>query len=106
MKNNFVQIFTTTATKKEAQKIADVLIRHKFAGCIQILGPIESHYIWKGKQGNTKEFLCIIKTKLTLYAKIEKAVRKIHSYEVPELIALPINKGGKDYFNWLDSNLL
>lgn len=102
MANNFLQVLTTTGTKKEAQKIADVLIKNKLAGCVQIIGLIESHYIWKGKREKTKEFLCIIKTKTSLYKKVEKTIRGNHSYEVPEIVAVPIVASSKDYLKWLN----
>lgn len=101
MKNNFIQIFTTTGTKKEAQKIADVLVKNKLAGCVQIIGPIESHYVWKEKREQTNEFLCIIKTKTHLYSEVEKAIKKVHSYELPEIVAVPIVNGSKDYLKWI-----
>ena len=100
-----MQIFTTTRNKKDAEKIADVLVKNKLAACVQILGPIESIYKWKGKIEKSKEWLCLIKTKSEKYKKIEKTIKSLHSYEVPEIIALPIEKGNVKYFKWVDEQL-
>ena len=74
----------------------------KIAACVQILGPIASTYWWKGTVETAEEWLCLIKSKKSFYFKIEKAVKKIHTYETPEIIAVPIINGSKEYFKWLD----
>ena len=99
---NFIQISTTTATKEEAQKIARHLVEQKLAACAQITGPIESTYRWKGKVETAEEWLCLIKTKENLFDQIEAAIKKLHSYETPEIIAVPIVKGSREYLKWLD----
>jgi periplasmic divalent cation tolerance protein len=103
---SFIQISTTTETKKEAQKIAQYLVEQKLAACVQITGPIESTYRWKEKVETTGEWLCLIKTRKNLYKEVKIAIKKLHSYETPEIIALPIVKGSKEYLNWLDNSLL
>lgn len=72
---------------------------------MQIVGPIESHYVWKGKRKMAKEFLCIIKTKASLYKKVERVIKEVHTYKTPEIVAMPIVFGSKDYFKWLNSFL-
>ena len=99
---SYIQITTTTETKEEAEKIAQYLVVEKLAACVQIAGPITSIYRWKGKVENTQEWLCLIKTREELYDKVETAIKKLHSYETPEIIAVPIIKGSKEYLNWLD----
>ncbi|MFH1968200.1 MAG: divalent-cation tolerance protein CutA [bacterium] len=101
MENKYIQIFTTTENKKEAEKIADVLVKEGLATCVQIMGPIESTYIWKGKTKKSKEWLCLIKTKTSRYGKVEEAIKSIHSYKVPEIIATPIIAGSVEYLKWL-----
>ena len=99
----FIQISTTTATKEEAQKIARHLVEQKLAACVQISGPIESTYRWKGNEETAKEWLCLIKTRDTLFKKVESAIKKLHSYETPEIIATAIVKESKEYLKWLDA---
>jgi periplasmic divalent cation tolerance protein len=102
---SYIQVTTTTETKEQAEKIALHLIEAKLAACIQINGPITSIYRWKGKVENTQEWLCLIKTRKSLFKKVESAIKKRHSYETPEIIAVPIIKGSKEYLIWLDYEL-
>jgi Uncharacterized protein involved in tolerance to divalent cations len=97
---------TTTETKEEAEKIAQYLVEQKLAACVQITGPITSIYRWKGKVENAQEWLCLIKTRDDLYNKVEAAIKKLHSYETPEIIAVPIIKGSTEYLSWLDDVLV
>lgn len=99
---SYIQISTTTDSKEQAQKIAKYLVEKKLAACVQINGPIESIYRWKGKVENAQEWLCLIKTREDCFSKVEAAIKKIHPYETPEIIAVPIVKGSKEYLNWLD----
>ena len=98
---SFIQVSTTTETKEEAQKIAKYLVEQKFAACVQITGPIESTYHWKGHVETANEWLCLIKTREDYFDKVEAAIKKLHSYETPEIIAIPIFKGSREYLNWL-----
>ena len=98
---SYIQISTTTETKEQAQKIAQYLVEQKLAACVQIIGPITSIYHWKKKLENTQEWLCLIKTRDDLYNKVESAIKNEHSYETPEIIAVPIVKGSKEYLQWI-----
>ena len=98
----YIQITTTTETKEQAQTIAKHLVETKLAACVQITSPITSIYRWKGKVENTQEWLCLIKTRDDHYNKVEAAIKSLHPYETPEIIAVPIVKGSKEYLNWLD----
>ncbi len=98
----YIQISTTTETKDQAQKIAKYLVEQKMAACVQITGPIESTYRWKGKVEIASEYLCLIKTRTSLFKKVETAIKELHPYETPEIIAVPIVKGSKEYLNWLN----
>ena len=102
---SYIQITTTTETKEQAEKIAQYLVETKLAACVQITGPITSIYRWKGKVENTQEWLCLIKTLDYLYNKVEAAIKSQHPYETPEIIAVPIVKGSKEYLNWLENEL-
>lgn len=99
---SYIQISTTTETKEQARKIAKYLVEQKLAACVQISGPIESTYRWKGKAETANEYLCLIKTRTTLFKKVESAIKILHPYETPEIIATPIIKGSEEYLNWLD----
>jgi periplasmic divalent cation tolerance protein len=103
---SYIQISSTTETKEEAQKIAQYLVEQKLAACVQITGPITSIYRWKGKVETANEWLCLIKTRDNLFNKVEAAIKKMHSYETPEIVAMPIVKGSKEYLNWIDDQLL
>ena len=102
---SYIQVTTTTETKEQAEKIARHLIETKLAACIQITGPIISIYRWKGKVENTQEWLCLIKTRESLFEKVETAIKKLHSYETPEIIVVPIIKGSREYLTWIDEEL-
>ncbi len=99
---SYIQISTTTNTKRQAQKIAQYLVEQKLAACVQITGPVESTYRWKGKVEIAPEWLCLIKTRASLFDKVESAIKKLHPYETPEIIAVPIIKGSRKYLKWLD----
>lgn len=105
MMDEYIQVFTTTEKKEDAEKIAKALVEKRLAGCIQIVGPIVSTYWWKGNVETAGEWLCFIKSKKTLYDKLEKAIKEIHPYETPEIIAVPIINGSKDYLGWLNNEL-
>jgi len=101
----FVIIFITAASRKQGEKIADVLISKKLVACVSIVRQVESVFIWQGKKEHVNEALLIAKTKFSLFNKIKKQVKKIHSYEVPEIIVLPIIAGNKEYLRWIDTSV-
>jgi periplasmic divalent cation tolerance protein len=102
---SYIQVTTTTETKEQAQKIAQYLVETRLAACVQITGPITSIYRWKGKVENTQEWLCMIKTREELFDKVETAIKKLHPYEIPEIVAASIVKGSREYMIWLDDEL-
>ena len=99
-----ILVLTTTEKKSLAQKIGNALLKEKLVACASIL-PMESSYWWKGKIVNAQEFQLILKTKPENFAKIEKVIKKLHTYELPEIISININKAGKDYLNWISREL-
>lgn len=98
---NSIQVFTTTARKQEAQQIAQTLVEERLAACVQILGPITSTYRWQGAVETSEEWLCLIKTRQELYLPLEAAIRRIHPYDVPEILAVPVVAGSESYLAWL-----
>ncbi|MGD2089733.1 MAG: divalent-cation tolerance protein CutA [Candidatus Aminicenantes bacterium] len=99
--SEFLQVTTTIDSKELAMQIAEQLVEKKIAACVQVSGPITSIYEWKNKIENAQEWYCVIKTRKNLYQKVEEAIKAIHPYEVPEIIALPIPEGNKDYLDWI-----
>jgi len=98
-------ILVTCANKKEAGFIAEKLIKDKAAACVNIVGKVESVFWWKGKVDHSKEVLLIIKSRKSSLSRIIKIVRSLHSYNVPEIIALPIVAGYKPYLEWIDDSI-
>ena len=98
-------IYNNRKKKEDAKKIANNLIEKRLAGCTQIIGPITSTYWWKGNVETAEEFLILVKSRKELYEEIEKAKKEIHPYETPEIIAMPIVEGSKDYLEWLKNEL-
>jgi periplasmic divalent cation tolerance protein len=103
---NFIVVFITVKEPEEAQKIAKALVKRRQAACVNILPGIESHFWWKDKLDSAKESLLIVKTRESLLPEVIKSVKKLHSYSVPEIIALPIVGGSRDYLEWLDSETI
>lgn len=101
----YIVIFVTASNNKEARKIAKALIGNKLAACVNILDKIKSFFWWQGKINKADEALLIIKSRKEKLPKIIKTVKSIHSYEVPEIIALPIIDGERNYLRWLDDSL-
>jgi periplasmic divalent cation tolerance protein len=98
-------VYVTTASKAEAEKIAQTLIEEHLIACANILGPVSSHFHWKDKIDSAEEFLMILKSRVDLFAVLEQRVRALHSYDVPEILAVPIVEGSKAYFDWMNSVL-
>jgi periplasmic divalent cation tolerance protein len=105
MMEEHIQVFTTTEKRKDAEKIAHMLVQNRLAGCVQIIGPISNTYWWKGKMRTAEEWLCLIKSKKGLYKMLEKTVKEVHPYKTPEIIAVRILSGSKEYLQWLDREL-
>ncbi|MDP8216542.1 MAG: divalent-cation tolerance protein CutA [Candidatus Kaelpia imicola] len=102
---DYIQVYTAT-DKDNAEEIAKGLLDKRLAGCIQIVGPIKSSYRFKGKIEESIEYLCIIKTESSLFSAIEKTIKELHSYELPEIIAVAITSSSRDYLDWLDKSLV
>jgi periplasmic divalent cation tolerance protein len=100
-RGNYV-VLVTCGTRAEARKIARLVVEARLAACANLVGdPVESIYRWKGKVESAKEFLLVIKTPRARFAALREAVLKAHSYDVPEIIALPIAAGSEKYLAWI-----
>ncbi len=96
-------VLVTCPNMRSAGKISDMLLKKRLAACTNTVPGIESRFRWKGKARKSKEVLMIIKTRKSLVKRVEKAVKESHSYEVPEIIAIPIVSGSHEYLNWINS---
>lgn len=101
-----VQILTTVPEKALALQIARTLVEERLAACVQVCGPIESVYRWQGQIETATEWQCWIKSISDRYAEIEQAIRRLHPYEVPEILAMPVVAGQVDYMQWLERSLV
>ena len=93
-------LLTTTSTREEAARIANLLIDEKLGACVQLM-PIESFYFWQGKTQNEAEFLLLVKTRSSVFDKAIARIKQVHSYTVPEIVALPFAAGFAGYLNWI-----
>lgn len=96
-----IQVITTTEKRQDAEKIAGILIEKRLAACVQIVGPVLSIYRWKENIERAEEWQCHIKTRAGLYGAVEAAIKASHPYKIPEIIALPILQGSREYLTWL-----
>lgn len=94
-------ILVTTGSEEQALSIARALVSERLAACVTIVGPVRSIYRWRDKVEDDREYLLLIKTRATLYVKAEKRVRELHTYEVPEVLALTADRGSPQYLKWL-----
>ena len=101
----FIQVFITINDRSKAKEIAETLIEKRLAACVQISGPISSLYRWQGRIAEDQEWLLIIKSSGDHYGELEKEVKRIHVYEVPEILSVSISDGNEAYLNWLKKEL-
>jgi len=101
----YLQVQTTAGSEEEAEEIAAALVERRLAACVQTIGPIASRYRWRGEVEQAREWLCLAKTEADRYAEVETAIRELHSYEEPEVIATPIVAGSPGYLAWIDRNV-
>jgi periplasmic divalent cation tolerance protein len=100
---NPIVVLITAGSEEEGRNIAGLLVKEKKAACVNILPGVESLFRWKGRIDSARECLLLVKTRAALLPEIIRLVKGIHSYELPEIIALPITGGSEDYLRWLDS---
>ena len=99
-----IVVLMTAANRDEAARIAELLVNSHLAACVQILPEIESVYRWQGKVERAQEVLLLAKTTAAKFDELDRAVREIHSYETPEIVALPISSASESYLDWLLEN--
>jgi periplasmic divalent cation tolerance protein len=96
-----IVVLVICGSEEEAVKISNALVEAHLAACVNLVSPIRSIYRWKGKIWDEKECLLIIKTQKERFEGLEKKVKALHSYSVPEIISLPVGDGSSPYLNWL-----
>ena len=97
----FLLVSTTTDSRDKAQTLASALVEQELAACVQIQGPIESVYRWQGTVEQSQEWLLTAKTKSSDFDNVEAAIRELHTYDCPEIVATAIVAGSDDYLKWL-----
>jgi periplasmic divalent cation tolerance protein len=101
-----VVVLVTCRSRREARRIARTLVEEKLAACVNIAGaPVESIYRWKGRVETAREILLLVKTSRRHFRALERRIRELHSYDVPEVIALPIAEGSAEYLRWIKDSL-
>lgn len=98
-------VLTTIGSEEEAVRLGQALVERRLAACVNIEGSIRSLYLWKDKLEDHTEQILFIKTRADRYAALESAIRELHPYEVPEVIAIPIEKGSPPYLAWLNESV-
>ena len=102
----YVVVFITCPDMKEANKLSDILLGERLAACVNIVTDVKSYFWWAGKIHDANEVLLVVKTKQSLLRKIVRTVKRGHQYENPEIIALPIVGGSKEYTKWIEEETL
>jgi periplasmic divalent cation tolerance protein len=103
--SEYLQVTTTASSEEEARRLATALVERRLAACVQVIGPIESRYRWRGEVETEREWLCQAKTSASRYPELEATIRELHSYEEPELVATPIVAGSRGYLEWIGESL-
>ena len=98
-------VLSTVGSEEEARKIAHHLVEQQLAACVNIVPKIESVYRWQGKVESSREYLLLIKTSSEKFPQVRDAIRELHSYELPECIALALEDGSPEYLQWVEESL-
>ena len=99
--NKYIVVLVTVPSEKEGEKLARKLVARRLAACVNIIRNINSIFRWQGKVERAKEVLLVIKTRKSLFARLEKLVSNLSSYELPEVLALPVENGKAGYLRWI-----
>jgi periplasmic divalent cation tolerance protein len=99
-------VYVTASSKEEGDKIGQELVTGKLAACCNVIPGITSHYVWQGSLSSDQEVLLVMKTRMALVPRIANRVKELHSYSVPEVIALPIAGGLQEYMKWVEDSTL
>ena len=103
--SKYIVILSTTSNAEEATRIAEKLVTDRLVACVNIIPGIQSIYWWNNGVQNEQEVLMIMKTEKSRYEDVERAIKSLHSYEVPEIISLPLENGSEGYLKWIENTL-
>jgi len=103
--SEFVVVFVTVGSADEGDRLARALVESRLAACVNRVRAVQSIYRWQGKIESSDEELLIVKTRRDLFERLKEKIQQLHSYQVPEIIALPIIEGNENYLRWLDEEL-
>jgi periplasmic divalent cation tolerance protein len=98
-------VLTTSGSPDEARKLAHALVERRLAACVNIIPRISSVYRWQGKVEEAEEFLLLIKTTESAFELVHQTIRELHSYELPECVALPVEDGSLEYLKWIEDSV-
>jgi periplasmic divalent cation tolerance protein len=99
--NSSIVVFCTCGSEEEGHRLAEALVQSKLAACVNILGGIQSIYRWQGNVGTSREALLLIKSTTECFDELRARITELHSYDMPEIIALPITAGSEKYLDWI-----
>lgn len=102
--NEYLLVISTVPSKDEGNAIAQKIVDERLAACVSVSSAVQSFYWWEERIANDQEFVLFIKTKASLFSKLQERIKTLHSYQVPEIIALPVHMGSKDYLDWINLN--
>ncbi len=105
MATPYITVFCTVPDEKTAETIAYALIESRLAACCNIIPGLRSIYFWQGKVQDDAELLLVIKSKKEVFSSLKEKIKSLHPYEVPEILALPVDSGNSEYLKWLDENV-
>jgi periplasmic divalent cation tolerance protein len=105
MNKEYIVVLVTTANKAEAEKISQALLEEKLIACANIVSPVASCFLWQGKIDKAEECLVVMKSRRDLFLELTLRIKGLHSYEVPEVLALPVVEGSADYLVWMSGVL-
>jgi periplasmic divalent cation tolerance protein len=105
MPTSFLLVLTTLPKRSDARRLGRLLLEKKAAACVNLLGPADSSLWWKGKIDHAREYLLLIKTRTSVFSKLRRLLEKNHPYDVPEIVALRIERGNAPYLDWIKRSL-
>lgn len=98
-------VLTTIGSEDQAARLGRALVEKRLVACVNVVGPVRSLFLWKGKVEDESERLLLMKTRTDRFAELEAAIQELHPYDVPELIAIPIERGSQAYLSWVDESV-
>jgi len=102
----YIVVIVSAGSKEEAEKITYALVEKKLVACGKVLGPAKSFYTWQGKIESKEEWVILVKSTKKAFNEIKNTIKTMHSYDVPEILSLPVDEGNEEYFSWISGSVL